>query len=255
MKLRLIEPTDLSEVFDVRAATRENPFSREVLRDLGITEESTAALLRTTHRGWLSEEHGKITGFAIGDGHAGELWVMAVLPDYEGRGIGTRLLHRVEDWLWSLGWTELWLWTSSDQKKRAFSFYTKCGWTVSKIEGEILYMKKKKLPSAKMTDDEFSWSGRFPRHNFINRMRMTDASRMLIVDRITLLNLNLPVCIIREKLALPKEADAEFLQIRWRHKPVSKDSDHVVSACGSVALYPLQYVLPRGALNQMQAPV
>jgi GNAT superfamily N-acetyltransferase len=151
MKLRLIEPQDLSKVIDVRAATRENSLSHEALRDVGITEEAAAGLLRTTHRGWLSEADGKITGFAIGDGKTGELWVIAMLPEYEGKGIGSQLLRLVEDWLWSVGWTELWLWTSPDKKKRAFSFYTKHGWTVSKLEGEILYMKKQKPTSENAT--------------------------------------------------------------------------------------------------------
>lgn len=144
MKFRLIESSDLSTILDLRGATRENSFSREALRDLGITEESVAGLLRATHRGWLSEDDGKITGFAIGDGGTGELWAIAMLPEYEGRGIGSQLLCLAEDWLWSLGWTELWLWTSSDEKRRAYSFYTKHRWTVAKIDGGILYMKKKK---------------------------------------------------------------------------------------------------------------
>lgn len=143
MKLRLIESQDLAEIIDLRAATRENPFSREALRELGVTEESTAELLRTTHRGWLCEEE-KIVGFSIGDGKTGELWVVAVLPDFEGRGIGSQLTERAEEWLWSLGWQELWLWTSSDPQKRAFTFYSKRGWYVAETKGDILYMKKKR---------------------------------------------------------------------------------------------------------------
>ena len=119
MNLRMIESNALTEIIDVRAATRENSHSREALRALGITEEKTAEMLRTTHRGWLCEEEGRIVGFAIGDGRIGELWVVAVLPEFEGRGIGSQLLEVVEDWLRSLGWQELWLWTSSDPKKRA----------------------------------------------------------------------------------------------------------------------------------------
>jgi GNAT superfamily N-acetyltransferase len=144
VNFRLIELGDLSEIIEVRASTRENPFSRAALQNLGITEESTAKLLNTTHRGWLCEEEGKIVGFAIGDGKTGELWVIAVLPDFEGRGVATRLIELVETWLWSLGWQELWLWTSPDQQKRAFTFYLKRGWIVSKLKDDMLYMKKKR---------------------------------------------------------------------------------------------------------------
>ncbi len=144
MKIRPIEPQDLAEAIEVRAATRENALSRETLRHMGITEESTTELLRTTHRGWLCEVDGKMTGFALGNGKTGELWVIAMLPEYEGRGIGSELLRLVENWLWSLEWTELWLTTDTDVKLRAFSFYTKHGWAVWKVEGGNLYMKKKK---------------------------------------------------------------------------------------------------------------
>ena len=144
MNLRLIKPEDLSVIIEVRASTRENSFSRAALRDLGITEESIAELLRTTHRGWLCEEEGRVVGFAIGDGKTGELWVIAVLPEFEGRGVGLRLIESVEEWLWSLGWLEIWLWTSADHQNRAFTFYSKGGWNVSETKGEILYMKKKK---------------------------------------------------------------------------------------------------------------
>ncbi len=143
MNFRPIEPKDLPEIIEVRAATRENALSREALRQLGITEESTAELLRTSHRGWLCEEEGRIVGFAIGDGKTGELWVIAVLPEFEGRGVGMRLLDSVEGWLWSLGWQSIWLWTSPDRQKRAFTFYLKHGWVVSELRDGRLFMKKK----------------------------------------------------------------------------------------------------------------
>jgi GNAT superfamily N-acetyltransferase len=144
MNFRLIQAEDLSEIIEVRSLTRENAFSRAALRNLGITEESTAELLRTTHRGWLCEEEGSIVGFAIGDGKTGELWVIAVLPEFEGRGVGMQLIDSVEGWLWSLGWQELWLWTSPDRQKRAFTFYLKHGWTVSELKDGMLFMKKKR---------------------------------------------------------------------------------------------------------------
>jgi GNAT superfamily N-acetyltransferase len=100
--------------------------------------------LRTTHRGWSCEVEGRIVGFAIGDGKSGELWVIAVLPAFEGRGIGSRLLLLVEDWLWSLGWERIWLWTSTDERLRAFSFYVRHGWLESEIKDGALYMRKKR---------------------------------------------------------------------------------------------------------------
>lgn len=142
MSVRLIESKDLKEIFDLRAVTRENPLSREDLRKMDITEESTEEVLRTTHRGWLCEEEGRIVGFVIANGKTGELSVIAVLPEFEGRGVGSRLLQSVEAWLWSLGWNELWLWTSPDQQKRAFTFYQKRGWMVSELKDGRLYMKK-----------------------------------------------------------------------------------------------------------------
>jgi ribosomal protein S18 acetylase RimI-like enzyme len=146
MSIRAIEAQDLSELIDLRASTRENPFSRDALRQLGITEESTAALLRITHRGWLWQAGARIAGFAIGDGSNGEITVIAVRPEFEGQGIGSRLLAAVEAWLGSLGWAELWLWTSADAKTRAYGFYGRQGWTVADVKGEIAYFKKRMPP-------------------------------------------------------------------------------------------------------------
>lgn len=143
MNLRPIEPHDLNALFDLRAATRENSFSRDALRQIGITEESMSQLLRTTHRGWLCEEREGIIGFAIGDGNTGELSVIAVLPGSEGRGVGSRLLAVVEQWLFSRGHAELWLWTSSDPQKRAFPFYIRHGWTISWSDADLICMRKK----------------------------------------------------------------------------------------------------------------
>ncbi len=143
MTLRRIEARDLPELFDLRGLTRENPYPREALRAIGITEESTTAALGTTHRGWLCEVGGRKAGFAIGDGSTGELCVIAVLPEFEGRGIASGLLRAVEDWLFSAGWEELWLWTSSDPGKRAYSFYLRRGWTVSEKKEAVVTLRKK----------------------------------------------------------------------------------------------------------------
>jgi GNAT superfamily N-acetyltransferase len=158
MRLRPIEPQDLSEIIEVRSSTRENAFSRTALRELGITEKSTAELLCTTHRGWLCEESGKIVGFAIGDGKTGELWVIAVLPDFEAKGVGSRLLETTEAWLWSLGWTELWLWTSSDLKKRGMRILFEAWLVCIRDEGRhSLHEEETSRPAPRANGPERPW--------------------------------------------------------------------------------------------------
>ena len=104
MTLREITTNDIPALFDVRTSVRENIYTREGLYRDGITEESVAQMIGTTHCGWLCETDSKIAGFAMANGTTGEFWVIAVLPEYEMRGIGSKLLLLAEDWLRSIGW-------------------------------------------------------------------------------------------------------------------------------------------------------
>lgn len=142
-RFRRITEQDVPDLFKVRVATRENALSREQLAGLGITHESVCALLATTHSGWLCEEDDQVVGFAMGNRESGEMWVIALLPEYEGRGIGAELLTRVEGGLWSEGWTEIWLTTDVDPTLRAYGFYVRRGWIDHEIKNDMRYMKKK----------------------------------------------------------------------------------------------------------------
>jgi ribosomal protein S18 acetylase RimI-like enzyme len=144
MKFRVIIAADVPELFKVRVATRENALSLAQLADLGITEDSVRLMLQKTHRGWLCEIEGRIAGFAIGNGDTGEMWVIAVLPEFEGMGIGSKLLGLVEEWLFYFGWDEIWLTTDMDTTLRAFGFYLKHGWTDSGVKNGNKYMTRKK---------------------------------------------------------------------------------------------------------------
>jgi ribosomal protein S18 acetylase RimI-like enzyme len=142
MEFREITSGDIPDLFAVRIATRENALSHDELAALGITEGSVRGMMETTHRGWLCAVDGGVVGFAMGNGKTGEMWVVAVLPEFEGRGIGAELMTLVEDWLRSLGWEELWLTTDVDTALRAYGFYRKLGWTDSEIKDGLRYMKK-----------------------------------------------------------------------------------------------------------------
>ena len=116
--------------------------SVEELASIGITPDSMAAAIRGSHKGWLSELEGEVVGFAMGDAEKAELTVMAMLPAYEGRGIGGQLLTRVEQWLESTGCRKIWLTTDINPKLRAYGFYRRHGWQDWKIEHDLRFMTK-----------------------------------------------------------------------------------------------------------------
>jgi ribosomal protein S18 acetylase RimI-like enzyme len=129
MRFRELECEDLPEIFEVRVATWHNARGREELAGMGITPESVREMMGRSHRGWLCEVDGRIVGFAMGDKESGEMWVIAVLKEFESRGIGRQLLEHVENWLRLEGWDEIWLTTDPEESFRAVGFYRHLGWT------------------------------------------------------------------------------------------------------------------------------
>jgi len=69
-----------------------------------------------------------MVGYGFGDKRSGEVVVLAVLPQYEGRGIGKALLLQVMNHLWELGHQRLFLACSSDPAHRSYGFYRHLGW-------------------------------------------------------------------------------------------------------------------------------
>ena len=129
--IRKMTPGDLPASFVLRAAARENAMeAEEIARDYGITAESlTAAMAKGDVKGWLSEDPaGRFLGFAMGDRPTGEVLVVAIHRDHEGRGIGKALLAQVADWLFQEGHGEIWLLANPDPAGRAHGFYRKLGW-------------------------------------------------------------------------------------------------------------------------------
>lgn len=142
MHIREIQPDDMQAIFDVRVATWGNSRGLEELAALGITHESVKEMLKDSHRGWLCSDGDRVVGFAMGNRETGEMWVIAVLEEHEDRGIGKRLIQRVEDWLFAEGWDEIWLTTYVDENNRAVGFYRHLGWEDWKIESDGRYMRK-----------------------------------------------------------------------------------------------------------------
>lgn len=139
---REITAADIPAIFDVRVATWHNVNGQQEMTRLGITPASVETMMNSTHRGWLCESGDQVVGFAMGNIESGEMWVIAVLKEFEGHGIGKELLRLVEQWLFSGGWSEIWLTTDVDESLRAVGFYRHLGWVDWKFDDGDRFMKK-----------------------------------------------------------------------------------------------------------------
>jgi ribosomal protein S18 acetylase RimI-like enzyme len=132
LSIREMTTTDIPDVFAVRVSTVENNVTmRELEEEYELTPDSLADAIQLSSKGWVCEVEGKIVGFAMGDSDNGELTVIAVLGEFERRGIGETLLATVRDWLFQSGHNEIWLVTTPDPNFRAYGFYLSQGWTAT----------------------------------------------------------------------------------------------------------------------------
>jgi len=136
---RFMTAADLPAVFELRTSTRENVVTLEGLEsDHHLTPEALAEAMEGSVCGWVCIDGDRIVGFAMGDSATGEMMVVAVLPDYEGFGVGKKVLALVQGWLFESGHDEIWLVATPDTRIRAYGFYRALGWraTGELIEGE-----------------------------------------------------------------------------------------------------------------------
>ena len=126
---RPAHPDDAAACIDLRGRTRENAFSAEDLRALGITRESWSNGIRDDALpGVVALADGELAGYCFGDRDSGEIMVLALLPAYEGRGIGRALLDQVMRMLRALGHERLFLSCAADPGVRSHGFYRRLGW-------------------------------------------------------------------------------------------------------------------------------
>ena len=131
MIFREMTASDVPAAFLVRAAAKENPMPLiSGLKFLKITVAGEAQKLKTTHKGFVCEDDDVIIGFVIADGSSGELWVLSVWPEYEGKDVGRQLMLLAQEWLFSKGWEKLWL-TTGVKPSRALVLYQRLGWKIT----------------------------------------------------------------------------------------------------------------------------
>ncbi len=129
IELRPAVPEDIAACVALRGRTRENAVSAERLAALGITVDSWAGQVsRGELIGHVAWEGPQMAGYAFGELASGEVVVLALLPAYEGRGVGRQLLLRLVADLQSCGHRRLFLGCSSDPAVRSHGFYRRLGW-------------------------------------------------------------------------------------------------------------------------------
>ncbi|NNE54784.1 MAG: GNAT family N-acetyltransferase [Flavobacteriales bacterium] len=144
---RRTKAADFDKCVEVRGKTRQNPASAEYLATIGITAETQAPLFEDgTLVGFVAESNNEIVGFCTGIMTTGEVQVLAMLPEFEGLGIGKTLLQKVVDILFESGFDKLWLAASPDPEIRAYGFYRHLGWKFSgktdDIDDQILELRR-----------------------------------------------------------------------------------------------------------------
>ncbi|MDN3923128.1 GNAT family N-acetyltransferase [Roseateles violae] len=123
-------PADAPACIDLRGRTRQNAVPAERLAALGITAQSWSAQIASGRLpGHVALLAGEMVGYCFGDADSGEIVVLALLPDYEARGLGRTLLQKVIDELRAAhGHGRLFLGCSSDPASRSHDFYRHLGW-------------------------------------------------------------------------------------------------------------------------------
>lgn len=130
LRIRPAVPDDAAACVALRGRNRENAVPAEHLAAIGITPESWAEDIRCGrlpgHVGLAPD--GTLGGYGFGDVRTGEVVVLALLPAFEGQGVGRALLARVVQELRAAGHTRLFLGCARDPSTRSHGFYRRLGW-------------------------------------------------------------------------------------------------------------------------------
>jgi ribosomal protein S18 acetylase RimI-like enzyme len=147
IEFRDVKPQDFERCIEIRGMTRDNPVPAEILKEFGVTKETWVPLVRDKRIvGVVAEYKHEVIGFCSGDVNTGEVLVLALLPEYEGHGLGKNMLALVTDKLFSFGMDKLWLAASPNPEIRAHGFYRHLGWlpagVIDKNRDEVLEYNK-----------------------------------------------------------------------------------------------------------------
>lgn len=126
---------DIPALSELRLSVKENALSDPSR----ITFEMYQSYLTDFGKGWLGEVNGAVIGFSIASAKDDSIWALFVRREYEGKGVGTKLLSLATQWLFETGASKITLSTATGT--RADNFYARAGWLRGEVgsNGEIVY--------------------------------------------------------------------------------------------------------------------
>ena len=122
-------PEDAAACIVLRGLTRENAVTEAELADAGITQETWGAGIESgLYPGVVALDGGKLAGYCFGHRDTGEIVVLALLPEYEGQGVGKTVLGMTAAGLRERGFARLFLGCATGPAMRSYGFYRHLGW-------------------------------------------------------------------------------------------------------------------------------
>ncbi|MBK0031358.1 GNAT family N-acetyltransferase [Erwinia sp. S43] len=140
--IRAATPDDIDGLFHVRTSVRENTLTCEELEEMGITRAAVTAMIQNSSCAWVAAEDQQVVGFSMIIPEDACLFAAFVLPEYENRGIGKRLVQVAEDELFRQHDV---IWLETGKTTRAAGFYRHSGWgnETPADEGDIRLEKRR----------------------------------------------------------------------------------------------------------------
>lgn len=90
---------DIAAIQVVRNSVKENQLSDPKL----VPDSDVEQYITKRGSGWVCEIDNHIAGFSIADLTDDNIWALFVLPQVEGKGVGTHLLNLALDWYFKQG--------------------------------------------------------------------------------------------------------------------------------------------------------
>ena len=137
MLLRSFQLSDVHDVSRIWQLTTSRESERETLQEL------SKQLARDRDLVLVAEEDGRIVGAIVGtmDRSTGFFYCLAVHPDYQGRGIGRRLVASLEERFRQKGVKRIWI-TIDEGTRKLLPFYLHLGYTNicdTTLEKELMF--------------------------------------------------------------------------------------------------------------------